>query len=104
MDGPLGRLADAASTILGSMGLSQGVTDNASVNLGLGPGGALVAMTETVAGTYLVDPGTLRTLGQVAYADDGIRGDLTTAHPTVLPGGDTVNLVSTVGTGFQVRA
>lgn len=52
-------------------------------------------MTETVQGTYLVDPATLRTLRRLCYAD-GIRGDITTAHPTLLPNGDLVNFLSTV--------
>lgn len=54
-------------------------------------------MTETVQGTYRVDLSSLATLGRVAYGGDAIRGDLTTAHPQLLPDGSLVNLVSQVG-------
>lgn len=95
------KLADIANTVLGTMGLSQGVTDNASVNIVPLQDGTAVALTETVQGTFKVDPATLRTLGQVRYQDK-ISGDLTTAHPQPLPNGDLVNLVSTVGVGLKV--
>ena len=44
---------------------------------------------------------TLRTLGPVHYGDS-LWGDLTTAHPTLLPNGDLVNLLSAPGVGFTV--
>lgn len=47
-------------------------------------------------------PASLRAAPQVRYGADGVRGDLTTAHPQPLPGGDLVNLVSAVGTGFTL--
>jgi carlactone synthase/all-trans-10'-apo-beta-carotenal 13,14-cleaving dioxygenase len=59
------------------------------------------ATTETVAGTIAFDPVTLRTLGTVKYAD-GLRGDLTTAHPQRLTGGDLVNFLSVPGVGFSL--
>ncbi|PSC71885.1 carotenoid oxygenase [Micractinium conductrix] len=95
------RLADIAGTVLGTMGLSQGVTDNASVNFIALADGTAVAMTETVQGTYRIDPSTLGTLGQVKYRD-GIQGDLTTAHPQPMPDGSLVNIVSAVGVGFKL--
>ncbi len=60
-------------------------------------------MTETLPGTYLVDPATLSTLQRVRY-QDGIKGDITTAHPTALPNGDLVNFISTVRMLDWVRA
>lgn len=97
------RLVDVAGTLGGVLGLAQGVTDNASVNVVPLPGGGAVALTETVQGTYRVDPASLRTLAQVRYdGGDGVRGDLTTAHPQPMPNGDLVNLVSAVGMGFSV--
>jgi len=54
-----------------------------------------------VAGTYEFDPVTLRTLGRVRYAD-ALRGDLTTAHPTCLPNGDLINILSAPGVGLSV--
>ena len=59
------------------------------------------ALTETVAGTYEIDIDTLQTLGRVRY-NDSLRGDLTTAHPTVLHNGDVINLLSAPGSGFTV--
>ncbi|KAL4859791.1 Carotenoid cleavage dioxygenase 8 B [Chlorella vulgaris] len=96
------RLSDVASTLGGVLGLAQGVTDNASVNIVPLPDGTAVALTETVQGTYRVDPDTLQTLGQVQYSKSGVKGDLTTAHPALLANGDLINLVSAVGVGFNV--
>ncbi len=39
---------------------------------------------------------------QVKYGGDGVKGDLTTAHPQHMPNGDLINLVSAVGVGFNV--
>jgi carlactone synthase / all-trans-10'-apo-beta-carotenal 13,14-cleaving dioxygenase len=101
--GPLGRIADVMSVIAGSMGLTQGVTDNASVNIIPRNDGTVWALTETVSGTIAIDPATLETLGAVRF-DDILSGpsDLTTAHPAVLSNGDLINLVSTPGFGFTV--
>lgn len=95
------RVAEVAGTILGTMGLSQGVTDNASVNVIPQPCGRVLAVTETVQGTYLVDVATLATLERVEF-DDEIKGDLTTAHPSLLPSGELLNFISTVGSGFHI--
>lgn len=192
------RLVDVAGTLGGVLGLAQGVTDNASVNVVPLPvrnrmggacalellcvlmtnrlqlawstphasllppcrraaaalscgslwcvqGGGAVALTETVQGTYRVDPASLRTLAQVWWVcrgcggrdraafvptpcgaresgagwraptrtptttqvrydgGDGVRGDLTTAHPQPMPNGDLVNLVSAVRQSRQQR-
>lgn len=59
------------------------------------------ALTETVAGSYEIETATLQTLGRVRYSDR-LRGDLTTAHPTVLLNGDVINLLSAPGVGFTV--
>jgi len=64
-------------------------------------GDEIWALGEMVAGTYAVDPATLRTLGPVRYANT-LKGDLTTAHPTVLPNGDVINLLSVPGLGFTM--
>jgi len=68
-------------------------TDNANVNTYPLPGGkGMVAMTEAVSGTFKVDLNTLGTLERVRYGKDGIKGDLTTAHPVVYPDGSIYNL------------
>ena len=56
-----------------------------------------MAHTETLAGTYLVDPRSLATLGRVRHVDEGgvaVGGEGKTAHPCVLPGGDVINLAA----------
>lgn len=58
-------------------------------------------MTETVSGTYKIDPDTLETVSKVSY-DDEIRGALTSAHPHILRNGDLINYVSVPGDGFTV--
>lgn len=100
-DSLISRVAEMAGIILGTLGLSQGVTDNASVHVLPRPDGTIWALTETVQGTYAVDARSLETLGQVKNTDS-IRGDLTTGHPTVLQNGDLINFISTVGLGFQL--
>jgi carlactone synthase/all-trans-10'-apo-beta-carotenal 13,14-cleaving dioxygenase len=40
--------------------------------------------------SYLVDPSDLSTSRQVVYTD-GVKGDLTTAHPKLLPDGTLIN-------------
>ena len=98
--GLLEKAKDVATMALGSMGIGQGVTDNASVNV-LPQGDRVWAVTETVAGTFEIDPSTLSTTGRVQY-NDSLKGDLTTAHPTVLPNGDVINLLSAPVVGFTV--
>jgi hypothetical protein len=65
----------------------------------------LIAHTETLSGTYRIDPDTLETLGRVEYIAEGeeerekkesggdnVSGLGKTAHPHVLPNGDVINL------------
>ena len=61
-------------------------------------GSELLAVTESVRGTYRMDTNTLATKSQEKFTDN-IKGDLNTAHPKLLPNGDTVNIV--VGFGEQ---
>ena len=58
-------------------------------------GKTAVSLTEAVAGTYTLDMETLATLGPVRFRD-GVKGPLTTAHPSVRPDGSLVNLTSDV--------
>ena len=55
-------------------------------------GSELLAVTESVRGTYRMDTTTLATKAQEKYTDN-IKGDLNTAHPKVQPNGDTINIV-----------
>ena len=94
-------VVDVGSTILGSLGIGQGVTDNASVHI-IKFGSAFWAMTETVPGTFRIDGDTLDTVQRVTYKD-GLEGTLTTAHPLLLDAGKTmVNILSVPGKGFTV--
>jgi len=107
-EGVLTKISEVATMALGSMGIGQGVTDNASVNVLPAPYSSdknrnkkFWAVTETVAGTIEMDQSTLSTLGKVSY-NDNLTGDLTTAHPTILPNGELINLLSAPGVGFTV--
>lgn len=62
-------------------------------------GSELLAVTESVRGTYRMDTTTLATKAQETYTDN-IKGDLNTAHPKELPNGDRINIV--VGFGKTV--
>ncbi|GAB4823958.1 hypothetical protein N2152v2_011004 [Parachlorella kessleri] len=95
------KLAEAADMAAGSLGLTQGMTDNASVSVVPQPGGKVVALSETVAATYPVDVATLATLGQVQYQDD-VSADKTTAHPSRLPNGDLIQMFNKIGGGFTI--
>ena len=55
-------------------------------------GSELLAVTESVKGTYRLDTATLATKYQEEYSDS-VNGDLNTAHPKVLSDGQTVNIV-----------
>ncbi|KAI8111186.1 hypothetical protein M9434_004759 [Picochlorum sp. BPE23] len=98
--GVLEEIRNVFRTIVGSIGIGQGVTDNASVHV-IPRGTEMWAMTETVPGTYRIDPETLETMGRVEY-DDSMEGTLTTAHPHVLSDGRLVNILSEPGKGFTV--
>lgn len=52
-------------------------------------------MTESIAGTYRADLGTLATLGPVKF-NDKLKGLLTTAHPTLMEDGTLINLINGV--------
>lgn len=71
-----------------------GFTDNATVNVfpSNADGSELLAVTESVRGTYRMDTNTLATKHQVKYTDK-VKGDLNTAHPKLLPNGDSINIV-----------
>ncbi|EIE20145.1 carotenoid oxygenase [Coccomyxa subellipsoidea C-169] len=78
-----------------------GFTDNSSVNVVPTPDGKqLISLTESVAGTFRLDM-DLNTLGQLKF-EDGVKGLLTTAHPTLLPDGSMINLTSGFGTHYTV--
>lgn len=100
VDGIGERIVDVVRTILGSVGIGQGTTDNASVHV-IPRGDDLWAMTETVDGTFRIDKETLETKGRVLFQDD-VDGTLTTAHPLVLEDGTLINLISIPGMGFVV--
>ena len=71
---------------------SAGFTDNSSVNtLPLLERGEVLAMTETVKGTYRVAIPDLQTISR-ADLGSSVPGDLTTAHPAVYPDGSVYNL------------
>ena len=55
-------------------------------------GSELLAVTESVKGTYRLDTATLETKYQETYSDS-INGDLNTAHPKLLSDGQTINIV-----------
>ena len=86
-DTPRGPLA-WASGVLGNI-TGADVTDNANVSVipwPAAPGGAL-ACTETVAGTFSLDVGSLET-SPFVWGPDSVKGSLTTAHALPGPNGD----------------
>lgn len=87
----------------GILGLGQGFTDNATVNVfpSNADGSELLAVTESVKGTYRLDTATLATKHQEKYTDS-IKGDLNTAHPKLLPSGESINIVVGFGDGYKV--
>jgi carlactone synthase/all-trans-10'-apo-beta-carotenal 13,14-cleaving dioxygenase len=106
------KAKDVMETVGGAMGMGEtkGVTDNASVhvierNAGYDKQGnamtELWAMTETVPGTFALDPASLETKKRVAFSDS-LDGTLTTAHPSVSDDGTLFNLLSVPGKGFTV--
>lgn len=96
------RFEDVMRTILGSVGVGQGTTDNASVHVIPRGDSELWAMTETVDGTFRIDMDTLETKGKVEFQNDTLGGTLTTAHPLVLDDGTLINFLSIPGMGFVV--
>ncbi|KXZ54301.1 hypothetical protein GPECTOR_5g387 [Gonium pectorale] len=88
--GPVGRAAALVKSLVAAFAGRQGYSDNASVSLTPLPGGQLLALSEALPAAYRVDGTSLATGGQVRYRD-GVPGDITTAHPKVLPDGTIVN-------------
>ena len=85
-----------AREICDALAHSAGFTDNSSVSVIPTPDQKeLYAMTESVAGTYRADLGNLSTLGPVKF-NDGMKGLLTTAHPTLMEDGTLINLFTGV--------
>ncbi|MEW5298336.1 MAG: hypothetical protein WDW36_001474 [Sanguina aurantia] len=79
-----------ASSLAAIVTKKDAFTDNASVNLMPLPDGSVLAMSESMASLYKVDPTTLDTLQHVEYTD-GIPGDLSTAHPKLMADGTIIN-------------
>ena len=96
--GALGAALAAAKDVLGVLTGNTNTTDNASVSLHAvgapsapgGPRPRLLAVSETPKASYLVDPSNLATAGRARFPDS-VKGDLTTAHPTVLRDGRLLN-------------
>ena len=115
----LERLKYLASLSVGALVHGVHLGDNALISIFPGSKRTasgkkeLIAHTETLSGTYRIDPDTLETLGRVEYTSDGDGGDGggsgekeereevdkegvsglgKTAHPYVLPNGDVINL------------
>lgn len=61
----------------------------------LQPNGQVLAVTETVFGTFGIDVSSLDTVERKQFRDK-LKGDITTAHPSILPNGDLVNFVTNV--------
>ncbi len=97
--GHAGRPSFAKVHAGGAAHLNANCTFKCKLSLPLLPplqgNGRCLALTETLPGTYQIDSDSLETLGRVRFTD-GIKGDITTAHPTVLPNGDLINILSTV--------
>lgn len=73
----LSRLGGYLQTMLGALGLVEFGTDNASVSLLARPDGGVWALTETLAGTYAIDPSTLQTLQRVRCCCCQLEGWIT---------------------------
>ncbi|PSC71918.1 Carotenoid cleavage dioxygenase 8 isoform B [Micractinium conductrix] len=97
----LEKVAGVTRSVLGAMGFGQRMSDNAAINVVQLKEGGAVALTETVIGTFRINPATLATEERVRY-QDGLKGDLTTAHPQRMPDGSLVNIVSAIGHGFTL--
>ncbi|KAI8476369.1 MAG: carotenoid oxygenase [Monoraphidium minutum] len=103
--GPLEAALLGLKDVLAAATGSTNTTDNASVSLhAVGPKGAggkrsqLLAVSETPKASYLVDPANLATL-QKAVFPDAVKGDLTTAHPTVMSDGTFLNFTRSLPFG-----
>ena len=88
--------------------MASGVTDNAAVTFYQNPEDAEEgwALTEAVNGSLAVERATLETRANVSrfFRGNGLKGDLTSAHPKQIPNGEHVNILMPIPTGeFQVR-
>ena len=99
----LGKAREVAATVLGAVGVGEGLTDNASVNVVPFGDRTALALTETASGAYLVDADTLATKERLTLQPgDGMPGSLTTAHPCVQRDGALLNFVTEVGLGLSL--
>ena len=73
----LGKAREVAATVLGAVGVGEGLTDNASVNVVPFGDRTALALTETASGAYLVDADTLAASrewrGDRVYTAAGMR-------------------------------
>lgn len=89
--------------------MPAGVTDNASVTFYQNTKDPSEgwAFTEAVNGSLAVERETLATRGNVGRAlrGKGLKGDLVSAHPKLMPNGEHVNIMLPVPFGeIQVRS
>ncbi|WIA29067.1 hypothetical protein OEZ86_011578 [Tetradesmus obliquus] len=104
VSGLFGELKELLSQLAGLISKNPSFTDNASVSLqpvrraAAGGGPLLMAMSETPPASYIINPADLTTMEQVTY-DDGLPGDLTTAHPSILPDGSLLNFTRSLPFG-----
>jgi carotenoid cleavage dioxygenase-like enzyme len=90
---PLHSLKYISSVAYGVYKYGMRMGDNALVSV-FPFGDELIAHTETVSGTYSINPQTLETIERVVYQDD-IHGLVTTAHPAIhQPTGDLINIAA----------
>lgn len=87
----LHSLKYAGELAKGALKYGMQLGDNALVSI-FPQGDELIARTETAAGTYSIDPESLKTLERIKYQDN-IHGLVTSAHPHFHPTtGDSINL------------
>jgi len=99
-DGFLEATRQVLSDLKALLSNNPSYTDNASVNLHqVGEGGRLLlATSETPGASYWLDPNTLDTLKKAEFPDD-LKGDLTTAHPSIMSDGSMLNFTRTIPNG-----
>ena len=73
------------------MNSDAGFTDNATVNTVPLPHGELLAVTETVKGSYRINIDNLQMIERAEFRGK-MPGDLITAHPAVCSDGTIYNL------------
>lgn len=102
---PLEAALLAAQDIIGVVTGNTNTTDNASVSLhSVGPKGPdgrrrqLLAVSETPNASYIIDSDSLETVRKAKFPDS-VKGDLTTAHPTILSDGCLLNFTRSLPFG-----